>query len=555
MLETKVGGRYEIVKFLGRGGFAETYLAKDAQMPFNPACVVKKLKPQTTDAATLQAARVLFDREAQVLYQLGNHDQIPRLLAHFEENLEFYLVEDFVDGEDLEKEFATSQPWTEAQVIDLLEQVLGILAFVHQHNVIHRDVKPSNLIKRKLDGKFVLLDFGAVKQVHTQVVTAGGHTSVVLSIGTNGYMPNEQHGGKPRFSSDIYALGMTAIHALTGRPPDELPEDPRTGEVVWRPHAQVSHRLAAILDKMVRAHYADRYETVEDVLNDLQKIHFRVPQPDPPDRWWQKSLLSLQTSVRQWRQSLKPRYFLIVLAAVGVTFGVSQIFRSECSQPDVCIKEGRELMHSSEYKKALAKFNKVPTDKLDDAEAAQTWVGRGAALYFLEQYKEALSAFEKAAKLNPNNAEVWEGQGRTLYELDRNEEAVTAFDKAIALNSDNFSLWNLRGEALAELKRFNEALASWEKATQLKPENPQVWYKRGFALYKLERYSEALYSFEEAIKNKLDYADAWFGKGRTLEQLERYDEAIAAYDKVIELKPDFQEAKEARQQAMEKQGG
>jgi serine/threonine protein kinase len=146
-----LGGRYKIVSELGAGGFGQTFLAEDLHLPGHPRCVVKQLKPQVSDAERLQTARRLFDIEAQVLYQLGNHDQIPRLLAHFEDNQEFYLAQELIEGEPLTQEFVGGSLWHEERVIALLQDLLQVLTFVHQQHVIHRDIKPSNLIRRKHD--------------------------------------------------------------------------------------------------------------------------------------------------------------------------------------------------------------------------------------------------------------------------------------------------------------------------------------------------------------------------------------------------------------------
>src|SRR5919202_2712874 len=222
-----LGGRYKIISQLGAGGFGQTFLAQDLHLPGHPQCVVKQLKPQVSDAKSLETARRLFDIEAQVLYQLGNHDQIPRLLAHFEDDQEFYLAQELIEGEPLSRELTGGVPWLEGQVIALLQDLLHVLAFVHQQNVIHRDIKPSNLIRRRKDGRIVLIDFGAVKQVSTQLISPKpGRTNMTISIGTHGYMPKEQLGGSPRFSSDVYAVGMVGIQALTEVPARFLGEDP-----------------------------------------------------------------------------------------------------------------------------------------------------------------------------------------------------------------------------------------------------------------------------------------------------------------------------------------
>ncbi|MBD2059096.1 serine/threonine protein kinase [Oculatella sp. FACHB-28] len=274
MIGKTLGGRYSITRRLGGGGFSDTYLAVDKQLPKTPSCVVKRLKaPQAADSLILKTVRRLFDAEAASLYELGRrNNQIPRLLAHFEEDKEFYLVQEFIEGKDLGHELVRGQKFPEEWVIALLEDILHVLEYVHQEGVIHRDIKPRNLIRRVEDNKIVLIDFGAVKQISTQIVSAKsqGDTTATIAVGTPGYMPNEQQGGKPRFSSDIYAVGMIAIQALTGLSPQELQDDSKTGEVIWREHAQVKRRLGDIIDKMVRTHFKDRYRSVEEVLADLQ---------------------------------------------------------------------------------------------------------------------------------------------------------------------------------------------------------------------------------------------------------------------------------------------
>nr|MBA2748591.1 protein kinase [Tatlockia sp.] len=263
-------GRYKITKLLGRGGFGETYLAEDGDRPGNPICVVKQLQPISNSPNVLKAAQRLFNNEAEILYKLGNHEQIPQLLAHFEENNQFYLVQEFIDGHDLSEEITPNRRWTEEQIIAFLKDVLIVLQFVHEQNVIHRDIKPSNLIRRRRDGKIFLIDFGVVKEI--QLPTTQNNTYSTISVGTPGYVPNEQLGGKPRVSSDIYALGITAIQALTRLYPEQITENTQTGEILWRQNAQVSDRLAGILDLMVKSHFRDRYQSVEEVLNDLQNI-------------------------------------------------------------------------------------------------------------------------------------------------------------------------------------------------------------------------------------------------------------------------------------------
>ncbi|NER23830.1 MAG: tetratricopeptide repeat protein [Symploca sp. SIO1C2] len=286
-----LGGRYKIISELGAGGFGKTFVAEDQHLPGHPQCVLKQLKPQVSDAKSLQMARRLFDTEAQVLYQLGNHDQIPRLLAHFEDNQEFFLAQELIEGKLLSKELVKGKPCSEAKVINLLQDILQVLEFVHQQDVIHRDIKPSNLIRRSRDGRMVLIDFGAVKQVRTQFANPEKGQTKTISIGTQGYTPKEQLGGNPRFSSDVYAVGIIGIQALTGVHPRHFKEHPDTGEIEWRETSEGSHphsgsqqpvsehpsqevhsELAEFLDRMVCYDFRDRYQTAAEALEALQNL-------------------------------------------------------------------------------------------------------------------------------------------------------------------------------------------------------------------------------------------------------------------------------------------
>ncbi|MDB9536252.1 WG repeat-containing protein [Dolichospermum planctonicum CS-1226] len=261
--------RYRIIKQLGAGGFGETYFAEDLDIPVTPkpVCVVKKLHPEEIDQYTIR----LFEQEAQILYQLGqNHNQIPKLYAYFQEGQDFYLVQEFIDGYDLTQEISPGKKLSENDVIQLLRDVLEILVYVHENKVIHRDIKPANIMRRK-DGKLVLIDFGIVKQINTTIAMKSGSTSRTISIGTGGYMPIEQAIGKPKYSSDIYALGMTAIQALIDLSPRLLAEDD-DGEVLWIDQVEISDKLENFINKMVCYDWRQRYRNAKEALDELNQI-------------------------------------------------------------------------------------------------------------------------------------------------------------------------------------------------------------------------------------------------------------------------------------------
>ncbi|WP_287527062.1 bifunctional serine/threonine-protein kinase/formylglycine-generating enzyme family protein [Okeania sp. SIO2C2] len=299
--------RYKIIQSLGRGGFGDTYLAQDLDLPGKPKCVVKHLKPKSSDPGTLTIAQRLFETEAETLYKLGkDSDQIPKLFAHFQEATEFYLVQEYIEGQDISKELTSGKKLSESYTITLLKGILSALAVAHKNNIIHRDIKPENLMRRKSDKKIVLIDFGAVKEINV-LTTANqpGTTTLTVAVGTPGYMPSEQAIGKPKLSSDIYAVGMVGIKALTGKNPGNLPTDPKTGNIIWRNQAQVSNRLANILDRMIHEYFSQRYENAKEVLEALGLT--TSPQPTPaPITTQAKTVLAVPSPQQQPLPILKP---------------------------------------------------------------------------------------------------------------------------------------------------------------------------------------------------------------------------------------------------------
>jgi len=269
MTNTILRHRYKILSELGKGGFGTTYLATDIDLPNHSECVVKQLAPSDPRPEVFKVAKTLFKKEAITLQRLGEHNQIPRLFAYFEERGQFYLVQEFIEGNDLTKEIHSEQKITEEEAIQLLTEILEVLRYVHQQNVIHRDLKPQNIMRRKDDGKIVLIDFGAVKEIKGLTVTTGGHTTHTIAVGTPGYMPGEQAAGQPRFCSDIYAVGMMTIEALIGMPASRLTKDLSTGELIWKNQVNVSEKLTRILDKMVADYWRNRYQTIDEVMVEL----------------------------------------------------------------------------------------------------------------------------------------------------------------------------------------------------------------------------------------------------------------------------------------------
>ncbi|MEH2315640.1 protein kinase domain-containing protein [Nostoc sp.] len=281
MTITLLNNRYQVIQVIGAGGFGETFLAEDVHMPSRRRCVIKQLKPITNnDPQTYQLIQQRFEREAAILEYLGESShQIPKLYAYFSENGQFYLVQEWIHGQTLTKIVEAKGFESETAVWQILLSLLSVLDYVHSKGIIHRDIKPDNIILRSVDGQPVLIDFGAVKETIRSVVNSPGHPTRSLVIGTPGYMPSEQAVGRPVYATDIYSLGLTAIYLLTGKYPQELLTDLKTGEILWQQHApNVSSQFAAVLNQAIKPQAGDRYSTANKMLHALQSTSHIPPK-------------------------------------------------------------------------------------------------------------------------------------------------------------------------------------------------------------------------------------------------------------------------------------
>jgi formylglycine-generating enzyme required for sulfatase activity len=275
--------RYRAQKLLGQGGFGKTFKAVDEDRPGQPLCVIKQFAYSNSDPKTQQMALNLFYEEAKHLQSLGSHPQIPELLAYFDVDGQPYLVQQYTDGQDLERELATEGAFNQQKILELLESLLPVLDFLHNQPkpVIHRDIKPANIIRRRADGALILVDFGAAKQA-TQTMLAKTGTM----IGSPEFAAPEQTRGKPTFASDIYSLGVTCIHLLTNVPPFDL-FDIGEDNWVWRDYLvnnPVDDLLGKVLDGSIVNALARRYQSANEVLSvissklKLERFAFQTAQ-------------------------------------------------------------------------------------------------------------------------------------------------------------------------------------------------------------------------------------------------------------------------------------
>ncbi|MEI6369262.1 MAG: SUMF1/EgtB/PvdO family nonheme iron enzyme [Nostocales cyanobacterium ELA608] len=273
--------RYRPIKFLGEGGFGRTFQAIDEKR-LNTPCVIKQFLPQQTGSAALAKATELFQQEAKRLQELGKHPQIPDLEAFFPQDGRLYLVQDFIDGQNLLEEFENQGRLKEPQIRIILTELLPVLQFIHDNQVIHRDLKPENIIRSK-NGQLFLIDFGVSKETSGTILTRVGTVT-----GTPGYAPPEQFRGMVYHSSDLYSLAVTCVRLLTGHfqkadGADEL-FDTRKMQWQWQKYVSLSQELTTVLETMLQDIPTRRYDSAAEVLAALanQKT-IVIPTPiNPP---------------------------------------------------------------------------------------------------------------------------------------------------------------------------------------------------------------------------------------------------------------------------------
>ena len=393
-----LNNRYRILKTLGRGGFGETYLTEDTHMPSGRKCVLKQLKPMVKDPKTPLWIEERFQREAAILEELGNgSSQIPQLYAYFCEEDKFYLVQEWIEGLTLDQYWEQEGNLHRDEVRQILLQLLPVLDYIHRHRIIHRDIKPDNIILRRKDNLPVLIDFGAVKEAIATEVNQTSISNYSASIGTPGYMSSEQAAGRPIYSSDLYSLGFTAIFLLTGKSPHELETDPRNGEIIWQKAENVDPELIKVIDKAIRFHPRDRFSSAREMLEALKsgEKHSKTgvtlnvaPRSNYTEESFKKNN-TLTYNAKRPRKKTKKGIFaslgLFILIAIGVGAGtfaagfavISSLLRSPNTPEPVetpTVSRQPNIFTTPENREAASEAEDLDIDKKDKPQKVLTKV-------------------------------------------------------------------------------------------------------------------------------------------------------------------------------------
>ena len=534
MINTLLHEKYKILKQLGVGGFGSTYLAEDTKNP-NCLCAIKKLNP---DHAHIKTAKRLFKREAQALASLTQVEQIPKFIDYFEDDNNSYIVEEYIKGIPLDK--LLDRRWDWQIVIIFIWEISSILQLLHEKNIVHRDIKPANLIQRNKDSKLTIIDFGAVKEVAAKEKVAAKEVEPGTAIFNYGYSPPEQINGTPGLNSDIYSLGMTAYHLLTGMHPRNLSRD-RQDNIIWSETNNCPQYLKDIINKMVKTDCQERYQSVAEILRAIRNHPPDDPSPPPPPP----------------PKNRKLGYLVLI---VGILIIVSTEFFNPWIRPYYFIHQGnRELDGArADYAradKALQLFNQAI--KLNENIAA-AWKGKGDVLLMEGRYPGALSAYQEARSYQRDNTNILNSIGQVYSLEEKHDKALTTYEESLNINDNNAEAWSGKGFAHFYMMEYEESLEAFDQAQKFKRTDPNVWLHKGIASKRLDREKDAQQFFKEALHEfKANESQMgkdplfWTERGYALLQLNNSIDALDSFNKALEIKENFRDALDSFNKALE----
>jgi serine/threonine protein kinase len=498
----QIQDRYRALRVIGQGGFGKTFLAQDESKPSHPRCVIKQFAFETINPnasqGDLDIAVRLFEQEAKRLDDLGKHPQIPELLSFTIHEGKQYLIQEFIDGETLEQELRRVNAFSEQQVRDVLVEVLQILEFVHSKSVIHRDISPDNIIRRKGDGKLVLVDFGAAKHATATILAKTG-----TGIGKPSYGAPEQMLGKSVFQSDLFGLGVTCLHLLTNVEPFTL-YDVLENEYQWRQFLNgkvVSDGFGKLLDRMTAYRVKERPNSVMDILQEF------VDKKVIPSRIASRQVQNSNRRLARQALETKAKEYLN-----------SALAKKNEGNIQGAISDLTEAINLNPYEANAYRYRALAKNELGD-------------------HQGAIADYSKAIHLSPDVDNYYD-RGDVKQSIGDKEGAITDFTEVIRLKPEHTMLslaYYMRGLQKSDLEDETGAIADFTEAIRLKPDFDQVFVNRGLSKSELEDIRGAIADFSEAIQLNPNNTQAYNYRGDKKKKSGDYQGAIADYKRVISI--------------------
>lgn len=565
--------RYQIIEFTASNAFGETYIASDTYRPGYPRCIVKRLQILHDSPKTPQMLRLLMQKRIEIRRQLGESEYVPTLLDFFEEGQEFYQVEEYIAGHPLSHELLPHQPLPEEQILALLRSLLEILVFIHSQDVIHQNIQPDNIIRRKSDGRLLLTNFWLVREMNAPGVTRQQRRSPDQPTYALLYKPVEQLQGNPVPASDIYAVGIIAIRAMTGLTGEEIYElqhGSKTGEIRWRQQAQVSRKLADIADLMIYSDCKRRYQSATEALyavNQLNKATEIRQSPtitssatiaDPSEQLPPASALNNSAPV-----DLPETASTQLVVADSAQLGYSPVPPPLAVPPTSSAEPAAARRSPQKFWRwllggfallllagvAVALHRRLPQTVL-----AQNSIQQGLNLSEKQNHQDAIAAFSRAIQSNPNHGEAYYQRGLAYQRLGKTQEAMADVTQAIQLDPNHTKAYLLRGNLRFQLGDDQGALDDYNRSIYLDPKQAAAYLNRGSAQAAIGNEQAALLDYNQAIAIDPKLAAAYLNRCLTRSNLDDQSGAIQDCTQAINLQPDYAYAYQNRGLAYRRAG-
>ncbi|MBV6625769.1 MAG: tetratricopeptide repeat protein [Rivularia sp. (in: Bacteria)] len=537
--------RYRIIELLSGTPGARSYLGEDTSQSNFHKYVVKQFLPSSKDSTLLKISHNVLETEVKPLEYLAKKDnRILHLNNFFIKDKNFYLVREYILGQSLKKEIITGQKLSPEKVLEILLEVLEILVIIHQQGIIHRNIKPANIIRRKSDNKLILTDFGAPQEAVSNVVASSEYT------------PIEQNYRNPQFNSDIYALGIIAIEALTGLSATEITsrknqKNSDAEKIVWHPRShKVNQKLAKIIDKMVDLNYHNRYQSAKEVINDLQKINQSQPnlklQPLNPKLFFLLASFVLISAVGWFFFASKDLNYARKLYYQGIAKYEKADYQQAVKLFSQAIKINPQYSSAYNFRSdayyRLGNYEKSQQDSSaairNNPQDANAYYDRAFSLYLIEEYNGAIIDYNQAIKLNPQYADAYYGRGLARHEIKENRKAIADLNQAIAINPEFALAYFQRGIVHREIGEKLAAIKDFDKAIKINPQYTEAYYERGKTRYAFNEKTAAKKDFTQVIELDSKFVDAYIARADVHTDLGYPKQAYEDYEKAIEMNPE-----------------
>jgi len=518
---TLLGNRYQLESRIGQGGMGAVYKAADTRFN-NRSVAIKEMSRAGLTPSRIQEAEDAFERESRLLADLV-HPNLPRIYDYFTEEERSYLVMDFIEGETLEEylEHKGGGPVNLEQALDWGMQICDVLSHLHTHQppIIFRDLKPSNVMLS--NGHVYLIDFGIAR------IFKPGQSHDTVAFGSPGFAAPEQYGkaqSTPR--SDIYSLGALLHCLLTGVDPSEQP-------FFFRPASELNPvvpvELENLLIRMLELKIENRPASAQEVAKTLRHIEDQRISGTLTRATVPRAAASQAAATKAHNVTVPP----YVPSAANTQIRNARGWQAQGTTYGI---NGKHQEALTAFERALRMDNKLVT----------AWNGKGTALNMLRRNQEALTAFEQALKLEADNALAWNGKGAAQNALGLPEQALFSFDTALHYEPRLAQALNNKGLILRQLRRFPEALRAFEQAITNESDNAVFWNGKGNVLYDLGRFQDALSAYQEAQKLNANYAPNYYGLGNVYYAQQKLKLALENYDKAIQLDRNYVRAYDKR---------